>query len=122
MPTDQELEDFKKDMAANPALAPQASETDREGSVACSELVSAEDTRRLEWLAEHEAMITRGKRAKTRRGRLAGDNLEDVWQIEWEGKDGSLIMQTPDGGHRSFRDAIDAAMKADTAPDQTLPH
>ena len=73
------------------------------------------DTVRLEWLAKHEAMICRGKRVKSRRAGLVAENMEDVWTVEWEKGNGDLVGQTVDGGHADFRDAIDAAMKAQNA-------
>lgn len=75
------------------------------------------DTQRLEWLAKYEGMICRGKRMKTRRAGLVADNMEDVWTVEWEKGNGDLVMQAVDGGHATFRDAIDAAMKAQSGDD-----
>lgn len=78
-----------------------------------AELQSAkEDSARLEWLAANEGWIQKGVRAKTRRAPFTGDNLAPIYQIEWEGKDGSLISQTSDGGDADFRVAIDNARNA----------
>lgn len=59
-------------------------------------------------MALHQASFVKGHRMKTRRDGL--DNLEPVWQVEWEMPNGDLIMQSVDAGHKTFRAAIDAAI------------
>ena len=69
------------------------------------------ETKRLCWMVAHSAVVVSGSRMITRCGGLNGSNLEDVWQCEWETERGDLIMQTPDCGHKTWRDAIDAAIR-----------
>lgn len=70
------------------------------------------DTDRLEWVIAHKATASKGQRMMTRRGLLKLENLEPVWRLEWEQPNGDLIEQSPDQGHKTFREAIDAAMTA----------
>lgn len=72
------------------------------------------DTGRLEWVIKHKATAVPSQRMMTRRGGLTKENMEDVWVLEYVTDSGDLVMQTPDCGFKSFRDAIDAGIQGVT--------
>ena len=69
------------------------------------------DTERLDWVIAHKATVVPGDRMLTRRGGICPENMEKVWQLEYVTESGDLVMQTPDCGHKTFREAIDAGIR-----------
>lgn len=69
------------------------------------------DADRLDWVIKHYATVMPGERMVTRRGGITEENMERVWQLEYVTETGDLVMQTPDSGHKTYREAIDAGMR-----------